>query len=149
MSLPTEIDFILVKMGDGATPTEAFATLCGLQDATVNRVVQSTDRFVRDCAKPGEVPFRKKRANGKQIDVTGTGLTNADNIEDIEDALGQIKNFKLECYENDGTDAGNLLGTFAGAFMMTAANLNVPRDGDGASEVTLESHGAWTYTAAA
>lgn len=149
MSLPTEVDFVLIKRGDGATPTEVFTLICGLQDATINRVVNSDDRFVRDCAKPGEVPYRKTRATGKQLDVTGTGLSNAATMEDFEDALGQVENYKLELYAEDGTDAGELLGTIAGAFRMTAANLSVPREGQASGEITLASHGAWTYTAAA
>jgi hypothetical protein len=147
MSVPTEFDFALIKIGDGADP-EVFTMICGMQDVTANQAVQSSDRFVRDCAKPGEVPYRKTRATGKQLDITGSGLSNADTIEDLNDALGVVKNYKIEGYADDGTDAGLLLGTFSGAFRMTSSNLNLPREGDSSSEVNLASHGAWTYTPA-
>lgn len=148
MSLPTEVDFALVKMGDGAGP-EVFTTICGLTDVTIGKTVSTTDRFVRDCAKPGETPSRKTRANGKQLDITGSGLSNADTIASLEAALGKVKNYKVECYADDGTDAGELLGTYTAAFRMTANNLTVPRDGDATGEITLASHGVWTYEAAA
>lgn len=148
MSVPTEADFALVKIGDGATPTEVFTVLCGLQDTNINRVANTSDRFVRDCAKPGEIPNRKVKTTGKQLDVTGSGLIDKAQIDVFEDALGAAKNYKIELYADDGTDAGDLLGTFAGAFVMTAANMSVPRDGSASAEVTLASHGAWTWTAA-
>lgn len=147
MSLPTEIDWALVKMGDGAA-TEVFTTICGLVDVTHNQAVATSDRFVRDCAKPGEVPVRMTRSNGKQLDVGGSGLTNADEIARLNEALGAVKNYKIEFYQDDGTDVGALLGTTSGAFRMTANNLSLTRDGDSTGDISLASHGAWTYTAA-
>jgi hypothetical protein len=148
MTYPTEIDWALIKMGDGATPTEAFVLLCGMQDATVNTTAQTQDRYVRDCAKPGSVPKRKVKVTGLGQAITGTGLTNADNIDDLQAALGRHKNFKIEAYADDGTDAGHLLGTFAGNYVMTAHNLNLQRENAGSSEITLASDGDWTWTPA-
>lgn len=150
MTLPTEFDWILVKRGDGNVDPgpEVFALICGVQDVTVNRQVNTTDRFVRDCAKPGETAIRKVKASGKQLDITGSGLTNADTMADFEASLGKVENYQIEGYQADGTDAGTLLGTFAGAFMMTAGNMSVPRDGEATSEITLANHGAWTWTPA-
>ena len=149
MSLPVEADFALIKIGDGATPTEAFTVLCGIRDVNVNRVANTADRFVRDCAKPGEVPVRKIRTTGKQLDVTGSGLIDKAHIEKFEDALGVATNYKIELYIADGTDAGELMGTFAGAFVMTAANISAPQGADSSAEVSLANHGAWTWTAEA
>ena len=147
MSLPTEFDFALIKLGDGADP-EVFAAICGLQDATVNKTVNTNDRFVRDCTKPGEVPQRRVKATGKQTDITGTGLTNATEVATVEAALGVVKNYEVEVYADNGTDTGSLLGTYAGPFMMTAANNTIPREANSAFELTLVSDGAVTYTAA-
>lgn len=147
MSVPTEVDFILVKLGNGGGP-ETFSAVCGIQDATINRTVQTQDRFVRDCAKPGEVPVRKVKVTGKQLDITGAGLTDKASIATLEAALGVAKNMKAECYQADGSDAGVLLGTFALNGVMTAANMNVARDGDGAAEITIANNGTWTWTAA-
>ena len=147
MSLPVEFDFALIKLGNGATP-EVFTAICGLQDATINETVNTNDRFVRDCAKPGEVPQRRVKATGKQTDITGTGLTNADEVDNVRGALGVVNNYKIEVYQDDGTDTGTLLGTYAGPFMMTAANNTIPREGNAAVELTLASDGAVTWTPA-
>jgi hypothetical protein len=149
MAVPVEADFALIKMGDGATPTEVFANLCGIRDATINRTVSTTDRFVRDCAKPNKPASRKVRVTGKQIDVTGSGLVNKADIASFDTALGKVKNYKIELYQDDGTDTGTLMGTFAAPFVMTAANLTTTEGGDAAAEVTLANHGDWTWTAAA
>lgn len=147
MSLPTEIDFAIIKMGDGAG-TEVFSIICGLTDVTINQSAQTSDRYVRDCAKPGETPIRKIKTGGKMLEVSGSGVSNAEQIDDLLTALGKYKNYKIECYTDDGTDAGDLLGTFAGAFVLTASNLSVPREGASQAQVTLANHGPWTWTAA-
>jgi predicted secreted protein len=147
MSVPTEIDFVLVKKGDGGGP-ETFTQICGIQDATINIQAQSTDRYVRDCAKPGEVPFRKTKVNGKSLDISGSGMTNADTIGDFDDAVGELANYKIELYQEDGTDAGTLLGTYSGEFRLTTNNKNLPRENAASWQINLASNGAWTYTSA-
>lgn len=149
MSVPTEFDFALIKIGDGATPTEVFTISCGKTDVTANFVANSSDRFVRDCAKPGEVPFRKTKVTGKQLDVTATGLTDATAFGTEVDLVGTRANIKVEYYSDDGTDAGDLIGTVACNMLISALNIGAPRDGDSSAEITLASHGAWTWTAAA
>ncbi len=148
MSFPVEFDFAIVKIGDGATPTEAFVIACGLQDVSINTVANSQDRFTRDCTKPGSVPVRKVKVTGKQQDITGSGLIDKAQTATYLDALGKVKNYKIEAYADDGTDTGTLLGTYAGAYMMTATNQNIPREGTGSAEITLANHGDWTWTAA-
>lgn len=148
MSVPTEADFALIKIGDGATPTEVFTIACGIQDVQINRVANSEDRYVRDCAKPGEVPIRKKKVTGKSLTITGGGMTDKAQVEVFEEALGVIGNYKVELYQDDGTDTGELMGTFAGPFLMDSSGMNVPREGNSTAEITLSNHGAWTWTAA-
>lgn len=148
MSYPTEADFALIKMGDGAT-TEVFTIVCGVKDVSVNTTANTNDRFVRDCAKPGAVPTRKVRVTGKQQDVTGSGLIDKAHIAKFMAALGVNKNYKVELYQADGTDSGTLMGTFAGSYMLTAANLQANTDSDSSAEITLASNGDFTWTAAA
>lgn len=147
MSLPTEIDFAVIQLGDGGSP-EAFSIICGIKDATVNFVANTSDRSVRDCAKPGEVPYRKIKTTSKQLDVTGSGLTDKAMVATLLAVLGLSKNYKVLAYGDDGTDTGTLLGTLAGAFVLTANNLNLTRDDAASAEITLASNGAWTWTAA-
>lgn len=145
MSLPTEIDWFLIKMGDGADP-EGFTLICGIQDASISEGVNFDSRYVRDCTKPGEVPVRKVKVSGKQLDISGSGLTNVGEITRLNTALGKIKNYEIEGYADDGTDAGELLVTYAGAFLLSANNINGPRDGTGSADISLNNHGVYTKT---
>ncbi len=148
MSLPVEIDFALIKAGDGDSP-EAFTSICGIQDVQINGGVNSTDRYVRDCAKPGAVPFRKTKVNGRQLDITGSGLSNTQEEVRLNGLLGALNNYKIELYREDGTDAGVLLGTYSGEFRMASKNINAPRENPSSLDIALASNGEWEYSDAA
>lgn len=147
MSYPIEIDFAVVKIGDGASP-EVFTTICGIENATVNQTAQTSDQQKIDCAKPGKAPTRTVRVTGTQWDVTGSGVTSVEQIPALQAALGKRKNFKIVALANDGTDTGDELGTFSGRAVLTAANLNLQRTA-GTMEITLAGEGDLTWTPAA
>ena len=147
MSIPNESDFALIKVGDGATP-EVFTAICGIENVSINRVANTSDRNRRDCAKPGQPAVRRSKTTSKQMDITGTGGVDKADIEAFDDALGVVKNYKVELYKYDGTDTGDLMGTFAGAFNLTSANMSLDANGDSSGEITLASDGTWTWTAA-
>ena len=144
MSFPVEPDFAVIKIGDGATPTEAFTVLCGIDQVSVNRVVNTSDRFRRDCAKPGAVPKRKVQATGTQTDISGSGVFNIAQVEAFTDALGITGNYRVELGRRDGTDTGEILGHFTGPFMLTAHNISV--GDEGSAEITLASDGDVVWT---
>lgn len=148
MSAPVEFDFALIKYSDmEAVP--AFTALCGVQDITVNQVVETSARRVRDCAKPNKPGAQKIKVLGTSWTATATGLTNA-TIENVvrTELLGKKVNYRIEYYADDGTDAGDLLGTDAGLAVMTAKNMNVNTESDSGQEFTFEGEGDLTYTAA-
>lgn len=145
MSYPTEIDFGQVLIGDGATPTEVFTVLCGFENGNVNKSVQSTDQYRRDCAKPGQVPTRKVKVTGKTWDVTAAGVFNTAMVPTLDAALGISKNYKIICCKRDGTDAGVLLGTYSGPLVLTAENMSFSQS-EGTGEITLAGENFPTWT---
>lgn len=147
MSFPTEADFAIIKKGDGADP-EVFAMICGVENVTINKGTQTSERYRRDCAKMGVTPVRRIKGTGKSMSVNASGAGNVDNIEMFEAGLGQVANYQIELYNYDGTDTGSLLGTYSGAYMLTTDNMTVDAQGDSSGETALESDGAWTYTPA-
>jgi hypothetical protein len=136
MSFPTEADFALIKIGDGATPTENFVLLCGIENVTINEQVNTTDRFRRDCAKPGSVPKRRSRVTGEQWEVSGSGVANIDQIDLLTAAKGIEKNYQIEFGQRDGTDAGTIIATASGSAILTARTINGTQE-DGTMEITL------------
>jgi hypothetical protein len=147
MSTPTEFDFALIKIGNDATP-EVFSISCGKQDISFNVTANATDRGVRDCAKPGEVPFRKDKVTSKQMDITASGLTDVTTYGAEFDMVGRVKSIKVELYADDATDTGELLGTISGEFRVRSLNVSAPRDGDSTVEMTLASFGTFDWNAA-
>lgn len=144
MSEPTVADFAIIKIGDGDSPEE-FTILCGIDNVAINTVATTVDRFRRDCEKPGLVPFRFSKTTGRQQDISGSGMPDKDQIGVFLAALGVTKNYQIDLLLDNDTDEGELLGTFSGAYKMTAANINVPQDAESSAEIQLQSQGEWTW----
>jgi hypothetical protein len=149
VSLPNEPDFALIKVQTAPGPPAVFTTLCGLENANVNESVQTRERYRRDCAKPNRPGQRKLSATGSSWQVTGSGVINIDQEDVLGDVKGVIQNYKIECYKDDGTDAGDLLGTWAGSGMLTTRNRSIQIEGDSGLEVTIEGQDDLVWTPAA
>lgn len=154
MSYPVEPDYIIVELGDGATPTEAFSVMCGMENASMNETVQSNDRYRRDCAKPAAIPTRKVRVTGKQWDVTANGVINMAEFVRFKAALGVRRNYRFLYGQYDqqaATDTertGTIYGYKSGPAVMTANNMNVGGD-EGTAEITLAGEDELVWTAGA
>lgn len=144
MSYPTEIDAAIIYAVDGATRT----VLCGIENVTINETANTRDRTRRNCEKPGQIPRRGVVVTSIQWDVTGSGVSNADNQTAMKALLGNHQDYEIDAIAYDGTDAGNLLGTFAGNGVLTAKNLNLQRDADSGSEITIAGDGDLVWTPA-
>lgn len=142
MSYPTEFDAAIIYSVTGGTRT----ILCGIENVTINETANTSDRFRRDCAKPGMIPRRGVKVNGLQWDITGSGVANADTITSMKALLGAHANYEIDGIEYDGTDEGNVLGTYAGRGVMTANNKSLQTGGDSSGEITIagEDDLVWT-----
>ena len=105
------------------------------------------DKLQLDISGAAEVTASGE-ADEVRLDISGTGLSNADTVSDLMGAIGKSVNYKIETYSDDGTDAGALLGTYSGAFVMTANNLNAPRDSAASGQINLANDGPYSYEAA-
>jgi len=149
MSYPQEFDAAIIYTVVGSGGTAVRTVLCGIEDVSINEVANTTDRFRTDCAKPGAIPTRSVRVNSTQWDVTGSGVTNATDVAARKSALGQHLNYEIDAIRYDGTDEGEVLGTFAGPGVLTSSNNNMQRQGDSGSEVTIAGEGELIWTPAA
>lgn len=144
MSLPNSADFALISVLTTAPST--YTKLCGIESVSINRAAQTSESYRRDCAAPNRPGSRKLRITGASWTITGSGSDNIDIDEDYEDAFGVRKQYKIELFEDDGTDAGALMGTYIGNAIMTARNQSYTQDAAGTIEITLEGEGALTWT---
>lgn len=146
MSLPNSADFALIKIQTAAGPPAVFTLLCGIEGVTINRTTQTSETYRRDCALPNRPGQRKMRVTGSSWSISGSGSDNIDLEDEMADAFGVRQTYNVELYKDDGTDAGDLMGTYAGSAMMTTRNQSYSQENAGTVEITLEGEGllAWT-----
>jgi len=146
VSLPNSADFALIKIQTAAGPPAVFTLLCGIEGVTINRTTQTSETYRRDCALPNRPGQRKMRVTGSSWSISGSGSDNIDLEDEMADAFGVRQTYNVELYKDDGTDAGDLMGTYAGSAMMTTRNQSYSQENAGTVEITLEGEGllAWT-----
>ena len=150
MSEPNSADFALLKIKTADGPPVVLTLVCGIEGVTINRTAQTSESYRRDCAKPNRPGTRKLRVTGSSWSISGTGSDNIDLEEEMTDAFGVRKDYSVELYRDDGTDAGALMGTYGGNALMTTRNQSYSQDGEsGTAEITLEGEGTLVWTAAA
>jgi hypothetical protein len=150
VSEPNSADFALIKLQTAAGPPAVLKLLCGIEGVTINRTAQTSETYRRDCAKPNRPGTRKLRVTGSSWSISGSGSDNIDLESDFTDAFGVRKTYSVELYRDDGTDGGDLMGTYAGSAMLTTRNQTYSQEGGaGTAEITLEGEGLLTWTAAA
>jgi predicted secreted protein len=149
VSEPNSADFALIKIQTADGPPAVLTLVCGIEGVTINRTAQTNETYRRDCAKPNRPGTRKLRVTGSSWSISGTGSDNIDLEEEMSDAFGVRKTYAIELYRDDGTDGGDLMGTYGGTALMTTRNQSYSQDSAGTAEITLEGEGALTWTAAA
>jgi len=146
MAVPSVIEgrYVVFELGNGGTP-EVFTPICGMFVNSYNTTTQTTDRFLRDCDNPTQVPNRRPIATGVQEDLTLSGYFTLDNRALVESLRGgAVRDVRLVVYEDDGlTEAGY----YSGTFMFTAVNIGAPENDLATLELVLASTGSlmvWT-----
>lgn len=134
---------MLVKIGDGAG-SEVFTTLCGLTSKTIAINNSEIDVTTADCDAPGGELWTEVLNGLKRVNISGTGLfkSAADEARLLTIAMSAtaIGNFQVIIPE---------LGTFAGAFHVSASEFGGEQEGALTKGMTLASSGPVTFTPAA
>jgi TP901-1 family phage major tail protein len=135
---------MLVRIGDGATPTEAFGLLCGLRSKTLTINNSEIDVTTADCTTPGGVLWTEVLAGVKRVNVTGNGYFKDEATEarlnTVVMSAGAKCNFEIVVPE---------LGTFAGEFMISNVDYGGEQEDGVTYSLSLGSSGPVTFTAAA
>lgn len=136
--------YITLFQGDGATPTELFTPICGINTRTMTEQVQTSDVFTRDCADPEDVPVRNVIATGRQWDLSGAGQMDRNSYENLKNKVGKTGNWRFEIGEPAADKVFG--GYWEGPGMLTQLQIT-GADGDFVSiDVTIASDGEWDWT---
>lgn len=141
MAQPTTIEgrLLVLYKSDGGSPA-VWSKVCGIEGKDFNRSKATFDAVVTDCADPTLVPWVKRGVSSKTADVSGTGFVDVDDGKDVlEDA------FASDVAE-DWRIAMLGVGYWQGAYHVSALSIGGPQEGMASVSLTLQSHGAITWT---
>lgn len=144
---PMDGKSFLVQLGDGGSPSEAFAHPCGLvtKGAAFSKAVGET--LMPDCDDPDVVPFVKRTGSSKSMTISGEGKVARESLAAWREFFEQdeSKNVRF-VVPGTGAQGG---GRWSGAFQLTSFNVNAVHGEHADVSVELVNDGTVTWTAAA
>ena len=146
MAAPITIPYkdFIITIGDGATPTEAFAKPCGLTTQGINFTKEVNEVQVPDCDDPDMAAATERAVTATSAAITGEGILAAEFFPDWWDfyTYNGSRNVKVQLV----TPAPNG-GTWLGRFILTTFNVTAALGEKVGVAVEMQSDGVVTWTA--
>jgi len=134
---------LLILLGDGATPTEAFTAPCGLTTKGINFSAASNDITVPDCDDPDAAAWSERVISALSGTVSGSGVLAMESLETWREFFfsGVSKNARVKI----DTTLANNGGYFEGKFICTTFNLTGEIGNKIQVEIELQNDGEITW----
>jgi len=134
---------LLVRIGNGATPTEVFSVLCGLNTKSLTINNTDIDVTTANCVTPGGALWTEVLSGPKRVSVSGTGMFDDEAAElranTVAMSADSVANFQIVIPD---------FGTFAGSFFLSSLEWAGESAGGVTYTLSLASSGPVTFTAA-
>ena len=144
MAKPTTFPFkdMLILIGDGATPTEAFTAPCGLVSKNFELSANSNEVQVPDCDDPDAPAWIERVVATMTGTISGNGVMAKESFDLWRDwALqGVTKNARVQI-------VGTGMGYYGGAFILSSFAISADLGDKVQVDVTLDSDGQIQWTA--
>ncbi|AIT81596.1 phage tail tube protein [Novosphingobium pentaromativorans] len=142
MTYPTTIkgQRVLLQLGDGATPTEAFTTVCGITTKGLQRTRQTQDTVLWDCTDPEASPITEREILAGDWTMNGSGQAVLSVLDDLEAAYDAASNWKLNFVDSSGTT----VRSYTGNAIMTDLTLGAVNGDKCSISITLSGNGVLT-----
>ena len=140
---------LLVQIGNGATPTEAFSHDCLINTERGIQFQSETNReMIPDCDDPEAPAWSFINVDGLSATITGAGKLHTASVPEWHDwfVSGEAKNVRTLL---NGVALANGGGHWAGAYKLTGWQVSGTRNEKATVSVTLESDGAVAWVDAA
>ncbi|MEF2550002.1 phage tail tube protein [Aurantimonas sp. A2-1-M11] len=138
---------LLVQIGDGASP-EVFAADCMINaERGISFSVDSNDFVIPDCDDPDAAGWKEREVDGMSATITGAGILHTPSFQTWFDWMASAAPKNCRVMLDVGSAAGG--GYVEGAFYLTSFESSGGRNDKVTANVTLESTGVMTWTAAA
>lgn len=134
---------LLIKIGDGATPTEVFSVLCGITTKTLTINNEEYDVTTADCTTPEGALWTEVQGGLKRLSVAGNGF--------FEDSAAELRANTIAMSADPICNLQIIVpsfGTFAGAFFLSSMEYGGEQTGGVTYSLSFASSGAVTFTAA-
>lgn len=106
MALAKTIKFsdFVVLLGDGATPTEAFAAPCAFNNRALNRNKNLNENVIPDCDDEDEPSWIERDIVSMSWGISGDGIIDEGSVADWDDFFeqGTSKNVKVILSKSTG-----------------------------------------------
>ena len=141
---------LLVQIGDGATPTEAFAHDCLINtDRGIQFQSETNRQVISDCDEPDGIAWSVVNKDSLSATITGSGMLHTASIPDWAEWFDSDggKNVRVKL---NGVTLANGGGHWAGSFKLTGWEVTGARNEKATVSVTLESDSpvAWVDASA-
>lgn len=129
---------VLVQLGNGATPTEVFATPAGLSTNAI-----ALDGGVVEFSTLNDDGWIGRLRSTKSVGVTGSGYLVTTDLANWRDwwMEGDARNARM-IIDEDHADGGY----FQGKFILQSLNIGATANDLTSLEATIQSHGVVTWT---
>lgn len=137
---------LLIKVGDGATPTEVFSTPCSINaERGITFTSGVNDQDIPDCSDPDAIAWVVREKTNLSASITGSGVLDTSDVQDFFDWLKSEdpKNIKV-IVDVPSTDGGVV---FTGAFHLTEFSITGNRGEKMQASISLSSSGEITSAA--
>ena len=135
--------YFILALGDGADP-EVFQPLCGLTTRELAYQANTNNTFIRDCELPEDVPVQRIIVTGEAWTLTGSGDMNRADVQKLEDAKGQPRNYRFFYTEPAADEV--FQGYWEGVGVITAKTITGSDDTYAQISLTIASDGEWVFT---
>jgi predicted secreted protein len=136
---------LLVQIGDGATPTEAFVADCLINTQRGISFSAETNEFIiPDCDNPDDPAWKEVTKDGLSATISGAGMLHTASVETMFQwfTSKNTKNVRVRINVS-GANGG---GYWAGAFHCTEFEVTGERNAKADCSITLVSNGPITWT---
>lgn len=141
MSFPTKLKGtkLVLMLGDGEV-SEAFTAVCGITTKGFQRTRATNDQTDWDCADPDAPPVTVRDIGAGDWTMTGSGVVNLTNLDDLEAAYEEARNWRIGFYGTGTT----LIRTYTGSAVMTDLTINGVNGQFADISLTLAANGELT-----
>lgn len=134
---------LLLKKGNGATPTEVFTAFCSINaERGISFKAGTNDTEVIDCADPEKLAWLLREKTNLSCDVSGAGTLNVPDVAEYFEWLESPDSVNCQLVLDVPGDDGGV--TFLGSYHLTQFDITGNRGAKAQCSISLASDGVVT-----